>query len=221
MNVLVVAFSGLDAANYRGRREMCRKTWFPGLQALGYNPRFIFSKPKTPEGTPTDFGDDCVILDGITESWDNLPQKSAATFRWALQQRDWKYIFKCDDDSLIIPQRFHEFMTGLRDTRYLGGDVGTCQGKPPYASGGAGYLLRADAVHVALAELEKHPVGCEDVIVGNAMRNAGIPFTADPRFSPWPPKGVPAKENDLISGHALTANLWWEAWTSCTGEDCK
>jgi hypothetical protein len=216
-STLVCAFSAF--ANVH-RRNLCRKTWFPALRDLGYDPRFILSKPD-PESWALCARDydpyDCIILHGSPPGYRELPQKTAALCRWALTGR-MTGIWKMDDDTAVMPARFDAFTRSLTaQDDYCGFDVGGWQNTHcgtshgPYASGGAGYWLSAKAAAI-VAEKLTDKIGAEDLLVGKLMADAGITLRHDRRFCPWPTIGVPAKGNDLITSHALDEGTWMKAW---------
>ncbi len=112
----------------------------------------------------------------------------------------WDYLFKCDDDTYVSIPRLLAYDTAGRD--YIG-----AQWKPGvnYASGGAGYFLSRKAAAI-VAEKLTQATGAEDLLVGQILRTAGIPFSIEPRLVPFASiERRPRRDNDLITLHACTA----------------
>ncbi len=143
---------------------------------------------------------DIIALD-VPDSYAELPQKIFAFFRHALaSDREFGWLFKCDDDTYLAPHRLCELM----DVHYdLVGDVSVTKRKAP--SGGAGYLLTRAFVEKLVAEPSIPATGAEDLIVGERavklgarMQATGRLFLDNTRFPvPW---------NRQISAHWCTPN---------------
>ena len=126
----------------------------------------------------------------------------------------WDYLFKCDDDTYVSIPRLLAYDTASRD--YIGAEW-----KPDvkYASGGAGYFLSRKAAAI-VAEKLTHATGVEDLLVGQILRAAGIPFSIEPRLVPFASmERRPRRDNDLITLHACTAA--WEASHAETGLNAR
>ena len=108
----------------------------------------------------------------VLEGYQFLPQKTREFCRWALTQPDWDYALKTDDDVRLDVDRLLDYDPGGAD--YIGPEWRDGVG---YASGN-GYLLSRRAAMVVAANLLEWE-GCEDVLVGHHLREAGIPLTID------------------------------------------
>lgn len=203
--VIVGALSGDD---YQDRRRRCLETWIPDLEFRGVRTVFLRGENCS--------GDQYNVRLPVFDHLETLSLKTRAFCRWALEQRDWDYLFKCDDDTLIHPARFAAFLPTL-SADYLGGRCRRAES--PYASGGAGYFLsRAAAQIVAAADL---PAAYgEDRLVGAALAAAGIPLTADQRFC-WSHRARDMRRRPrMISTHGIRrADLWFALydWIRRTG----
>lgn len=171
------------------RREAVRETWMKD-GAEGVECLFFLGGAEPPAGEPD------VVRLNAEDDYAHLPEKVFAFFRWALENRDFDFLFKCDDDTLLDLDR----LAALPDPEYdlLGDESVTHRGAP---SGGAGYLLSRATVEKLVAARERFPrTGAEDVIVGEAVRALGGKMKADARLrfgnSPFP-----LAENDLVSAH--------------------
>jgi hypothetical protein len=188
------------------RRDLCRGTWIQEAYRQKYEVVFLIG------------GHDKVELQHdelwlpVKDDYRSLPQKTKAFCRWAVDCRyDW--LFKADDDTLIIPERFNAFMDQLPSgVEYAGNKW--CQDAKPYASGGAGYLLSARAAAL-VAEQSNQPRGYEDVITGNIMKANRVGFHVDPRLIAFGNETkVPLPENDIITTHKIPKELWIKSWES-------
>jgi len=139
------------------------------------------------------------------DDYRHLPHKTRLFAQWALQRKDWDYLFKCDDDTYISMPRFLDYDPAGRD--YIGAEWRPGAG---YGSGGAGYFLsRLAAGYVAefggSYSLDSYPPGAEDMIVGALLRANGVEFSIEPRLIPFATLDLrPKKNNDLITSHACT-----------------
>lgn len=208
MSVLIGVFTG-NGEKYESRQRLCQETWFGALQKMGH--QIVFVKTVSmPVHDQCTYG----LVEVMAEDgWDALPQKTRRWCQYALNRPSWTHIAKIDDDCYVDPCRYDAFLKTLTpEMQYVGGDVGGLQGLPPYASGGASYILGREAVRL-VAEQMTQKTGCEDLIAGDIMRKASIRFHHDPRFVPFGMQmGWPKKDNDLVTSHALTEAAWMSAW---------
>jgi FkbM family methyltransferase len=132
-----------------------------------------------------------------SDEYESLPEKVGQFCRWALENRDFDYLFKCDDDTYVRLDRLRQVIPNDHD--YVGAEWTPGVN---YASGGAGYLLSRRAATIVADQLKGRPVGAEDVLVGKCLRAAGIEFHRDHRFIPFGNEVLrPQPGNDLITAH--------------------
>ena len=200
MNKILVGL--LSCQSMQDRRQLCRDTWMPGLQNLGIEVFFLI-------GGYEDLlaGDDTLWLP-VPDSYNELPQKTTAFCRWALDNTDATHLFKADDDTLLHPQRFKAFADSIADQEYIGAEWRPRTG---YASGGAGYTLSRRAAELVASKHKLH--GAEDIMTGEVMLKNKIAFHRDHRFVAFGnEQRRPLPENDLISTHKVSVELWKDTW---------
>ena len=188
--ILVGALSGSSPLLVR-RRESCRRTWFTGVGGReGVDCLFLMGDPGLSK--PELRGDELWLP--CPDDYASLPQKTHLFCRWALENAEFEYIFKCDDDTYVCLERLLAVPSGLD---YCGWKLG----KRNYASGGAGYLLSRRAAEIVARDVVEE-TGPEDRLVGQHLHRAGIALVHDPRFRPWRKLShTPRPDNDLITGH--------------------
>lgn len=171
---------------------------------------------------------ECDVRTTVQESWFTLPEKVMNMWSVAGKQFPQGQLFlKIDSDAYVFYPRLlrlladHEAKHGsLPD--YLGFVDSTYpeDWSLQYASGGAGYVLSARAIHVLLA-CKEPLLPYEDAHVGRCLRAAGVKPTHSPQFSPvtlsellqlsmeakdpttkivpgWPPRGRGGTEGALL-----------------------
>nr|WP_284709724.1 hypothetical protein [Akkermansia sp. B2-R-115] len=177
-----------SAQSCAGRRQAVRETWLrhprEGVECL------FFLGGDVPAGEEGD----TVGLDA-PDSYNDLPAKVLAFFRYALEYYDFEWLFKCDDDTYLDLSRLPE----LADSRYgMIGDVSVEQRGAP--SGGAGYLLSREIVEKIAFLPEVTLTGAEDLIFGRLALEAGAVPHATPRLF-MANVCYPAPDNDQVSAH--------------------
>lgn len=191
------------------RRELCRSTWVPALQALGFDVVFLIGGHDKVERR----GDELWLP--VADSYRELPQKTIAFCKWATQETDATHLFKADDDTLIHPERFADFFATLPTNReYVGAEW---RPRTRYASGGAGYTLSRRAAELVTGMHKLR--GAEDVEVGRFVQSKGVLFWIDRRFIPFGNEQKrPLPSNDLITAHKISEELWRDTWAIYKGE---
>lgn len=175
--------------NAHHRRVACRETWLSHPQS-GIECRFFLGRREPLPNEP-----DVVNL-WVDDGYYHLPAKGLAFYKWALENYDFDWLFKCDDDTYLALDR----LESLCDTRYdLIGDPCVDSRKAP--SGGAGYFMSRRLVELFVQNADKIPaIGAEDLLFGEWAVRLGVPMLATPRLvmnnSP-----APNRENDLVSCH--------------------
>jgi len=179
------------------RRKACRDTWMRHLPP-GVECRFFLGGREPLACEP-----DVVAL------WENddylhLPAKGLAFYAWALENYDFDWLFKCDDDTYLVPDR----LKSLCDRRYdLVGDMSLAQRGFP--SGGAGYLMsRRLAERIVEHGGEIPAVGAEDVLFGKLAIKLQARRHATPRLFMGCTQ-TPRPGNDLVSCHWCKPGLMY------------
>ena len=185
-SILVGICSCVNAAK---RRAACRETWLSRPQP-GVECRFFLGHREPLADEP-----DVVAL-WVEDDYEHLPAKGLAFYKWALDNYDFDWLFKCDDDTYLSLER----LPSLCDERFdLIGDMSVKHRGFP--SGGAGYLMKRALVEAIVARGASVPLtGPEDVIFGQMARSLGAACMASPRLylDQTPP---PHRGNDRISCH--------------------
>lgn len=175
-------------------REAQRATW---LREATVEHRYFLGR-----GGGTAEADE-VWLD-VPDGYDSLPTKSLALIAWAYE-RDYEFIFKCDDDTYCRSDRL--LQSGFETNDYSGfRKVSPWFGGPiEFAQGGAGYWLSRKAMAATLVPELKPSItwGPEDLNVARLLRFAGIAVHHDPRYQ-WTMDRVPSPDNDIITAHRCT-----------------
>ncbi len=189
-----IIIGALSAADNVARRQNCLDTWVPRACELGIETVFLVGAPNLVGMNSLDHR----LFLAVPDGYDELPQKTRAFCQWALDSPHWDYLFKCDDDTAIAATRLAAYATDGRD--YIGAEW-----RPGvnYGSGGAGYLLSRRAAEIVARDMV-YRIGCEDLLVGDVLRRAGIPLSIEPRFVPWGSMDRrPMPDNDLITAHTV------------------
>jgi hypothetical protein len=178
------------------RREAVRRTW---LKRLPSNMTATFIVGDGPSNDEPD-----VLQVAAPDDYGSLWVKVREAFRYSLRfdQPDYDYLFKCDDDTYVVPERIESAITEVKPGR-LGQYIGRlCGHNSDYCQGGAGYLLSRWLVgKLATAPDCPDPLWGEDGWVGCHARSLvrALPcfrFNADANKWPTP-------TNDLISAHRV------------------
>ena len=179
------------AQPYLNRRQAVRETWL-SHEAEGVHAVFFHGKTDVPTENPAD----TVELD-ISDTYELLPAKVLAFFRYALEHYDFDWIFKCDDDTYLAMER----VVSVLDDNYgmIGDRMLDSRGAP---SGGAGYFLSRQTVEKLLEHEEDiAPSGPEDLIIGRFIaERLKVPFLSSKRLCSDYSR-FPRKDNDFVSAH--------------------
>lgn len=171
------------------RRKACRETWMKH-PAPGVECRFFLGGREPLVQEPD------VIPVWENDDYLHLPAKGLAFYVWALENYDFDWLFKCDDDTYLVLDR----LKSLCDERYdLIGDMSLAQRGFP--SGGAGYLMSRRLVEQIVAHGDEVPTtGAEDVLFGKLAIKLQARRHATPRLFMSHTR-VPQPGNDLVSCH--------------------
>ncbi len=175
--------------NAHHRRVACRETWLSHPQP-GIECRFFLGRREPLPNEP-----DVVNL-WVDDGYYHLPAKGLAFYKWALENYDFDWLFKCDDDTYLALDR----LASLCDSRYdLIGDPCVDSRKAP--SGGAGYFMSRRLVELFVQNADKiSAIGAEDLLFGEWAVRLGVPMLASPRLN-LNHSPAPSRENDLVSCH--------------------
>ena len=188
----------------RDRREACRETWLSQLPDgiaykffLGNKPKEEGKKPGTEahQHLPEEDWSDVVQLN-VNDSYAYLPSKGIAFYQYAVENYEFDWLFKCDDDTYVALERLESLCRSDCD---LIGDVSVLKRSSP--SGGAGYLMNRRLVERFVEHAHEVPeTGAEDVIFGRMASDLGARLRADKRLylgNDFPPE----KDNVQVSCH--------------------
>jgi Galactosyltransferase len=192
----------LTCSETTARRQTCNATWVRRLKASS-DIRVVFLVGANELEARLD-GD--VLNLPCKDGYDSLVHKTKEFCRWALTQ-DFDYLFKCDDDTFVVADRFLQFDPSGRD--YIGVDP-IDDVNPRFASGGAGYWLSRKATgSVARMDVEKVSsetemgLNAEDYFVYWALKEE-YALHNDRRFQAWNlPSTLPKSSNEIITTHYI------------------
>jgi len=191
MKILIASES---CHKYSERAEAHRKTWIKDV--IGADTFFFLGRGSRFIHLPDE------IYFDVADDYDSLPLKAQVTCQWALNH-SYDYVFLCDDDAYIRPERL--FASGFEDFDYIG-KKNEWKTSPGYASGGPGYWLSAKAATIiANASISdwkktepKESWFAADLWIGTVLGWAGIKQKNDERYSNVLPC---LASNDIISEH--------------------
>jgi hypothetical protein len=158
----------------------------------------------------------------VPDDYAHLPLKMKEMCRYAYES-GYEYIYKCDDDTYLRPERL--LSSGYEAYPTMGRHTDPGDPDGPYKGGwywgGCGYFLNRECMRLVIGsdpnDTGMNPHKAEDRWVGNILHKAGMPFRHDARFSmvhplwgkpgpgmgryPWHDvlKLTPTAWNDLIS----------------------
>jgi len=192
---LIGALSGWA---FSDRRRLCLDTWFSDAMACGMDAVFLMGEPNVKQA------ERCgpLLILPCHDAYNTLPMRTWQFIRWAIHRDDWDYLFKCDDDTYVAASRLASYDPQGRD--YIGAEW---RSGVNYGSGGAGYFLSRRAAEIVITK-PLAPLGAEDALIGERMRENRIPLTLEPRLVPWGSDARrPQPDNDLITAHKFADSL--------------
>lgn len=171
------------------KRKAVRSTWL-AHPAEGIECMFFVGGNRVPEGEEKD----TVGLDA-PDGYNELPGKVKSFFRYALENYEFDWLFKCDDDTYLELSR----LASLIDDDYdLIGDAMVSLRNSP--SGGAGYLLKRSMVEKLVNAPGFVECGAEDVIVGELVGQLGGRLKSTKRLY-MSNVYYPERNNDMVTAH--------------------
>lgn len=137
---------------------------------------------------------DTVALD-CPDDYDHLPAKVIGFFTHCLENFEFDWLFKCDDDTYVALDRLGQLISP--ENGLIGNEFLNSRGAP---SGGAGYFVSRTLAEDLVAFADLPVTGAEDMIVGQAAARLGASFKATTRLC-WNNHRYPRKDNDVITSH--------------------
>lgn len=194
-------------------RAACRQTWLRDSRDYGIPHYFVCADPHLP--TPHLLKEDVLTLHG-SPLYNYLPSRTRDMLRWSLTLHyQWTHVIKCDDDTYLHLPRLHLLFNQLQADytgSYPWSPSDPSRPLPPYASGGAGYILSRHAAQEVAQRLTEDR-GAEDVLVGRHLHAASISLSEDPRFVPYgSDERRPLPTNDLISSHGCSPHAMHDTY---------
>jgi hypothetical protein len=187
MNNVLIAITSYDKARHDGQNDAVRDTWLKSLDRSKADAIFFSGRVDEPALQ------DEVFLDSGNR-YEDVTTRTIESVRWALNH-GYEFIFRTYPDVYIRPERL---LAALDETKpYVGHGMVSFNGQP-YASGGAGYWLRAkEAMGLLLTDVPYD--WAEDRWVGNVMHEHHVALWHDPRYSPI--ARPPLLRNEQITSH--------------------
>lgn len=176
------------------RRQACRDTWLR-KQPKGVASLFFAGRQLHGDVLEADSKEDDLLILDAPDSYEALPEKVLTFFQWALKNSQFKWLFKCDDDTYLDLER----LKALPDPQFhLIGDRSLERRGSP--SGGAGYLLSRSAVERLCRDRSIALRGPEDIIIGTAIAGYGLKSLSTDRLCLHSHR-YPSPGNTMISAH--------------------
>lgn len=187
---------GICSCKYNAdKRIACRNTWARNLDHnKDLDIKFFYA------GDMKDARRDEILLE-CGDGYYDLPEKVFKFFEYCLNNYEFDYLFKCDDDTYCAVDRLMELVNTMDDPA-RGFKAYDIKSNQDHLQGGAGYLLSRETVEKILA-LGIPDNEAEDVCVYQNLTEAGITITFDGGFYPKNDK-VPTKENHQITCHKVS-----------------
>ena len=185
----------------RKQRDAVRETW---LQRCPDWVHVVFFSGER----DADEGD--VVPLRCADDYMSLPTKVQTFFEYAVQNESFDYLFKCDDDTYLVPERLSQLLTLEAE---IVGDMNI--EKRWWFSGGAGYLMTRETVSL-FAKAAIPPTGAEDVIFAKVARANERKMHADSRLRA-DARVYPMSNNELITVHRLDPEGMREAHQTYLG----
>lgn len=196
-----------DAPRFTGDRlTAIRETWLKDVAAAGAEYKLFVGSTQN-EYKCTQIANDEVQL-ACSDRYEDLPQKTQAICRWALE-RGYDYIYRTDDDSFAHVNRL---MASGFDTHDYSG---YCIDYPPHHerhrySGAPGFFLSQRAMELVAANTPDHHA--DDLWIGRVLYEHGIKVHRDTRH-------VPGFQAHYVDLDALPASHPYIAFHSVRPED--
>ena len=197
---LVMVCTGMQ---HQARRDAVRATWAKSVPE-GVVVRFYCGADGAPHAEDEE-APDMVRLPDIPHKQDALPVAHIAMMRWALKNYNFRYLFKCDDDTFTALDRLANY-TPPENAAMVGNPDPI---KAAVAlSGGAGYVIHRGWVERLVFSPGPPPIKNDDVYMGREVQRLGGVLMPERRFY-HPHDKVPAPGNRQITAHwCKPADMW-------------
>jgi hypothetical protein len=169
------------------RRRAIRETW---LRHLPFGVSVVF------------FSGDCdaanepgLVSLPVPDTYEHLAGKVHCFYRYSLEHYKFEYLFKCDDDTYVRPERLCRLP---RPGVHFLGSMEIHQG---YAQGGAGYLMSRSMVE-HFADQPAETTAPEDWLFTQRAIASGMTLASTPRLQGHGDQ-VPEIDNEFVTGHWL------------------
>jgi Galactosyltransferase len=172
---------------FRDRRSAVRETW---LRTLPFGIRVLFFSG---DAKATD--EPGLVSLPVQDTYEHLAGKVHCFYRYALEHYDFEYLFKCDDDTYVRPERLCALPRSGVDF------LGSMEVLRGYAQGGAGYLMSRPMVkHFASQSVVTDRP--EDVFFTERAIASGMSLASTARLQGYGDQ-VPEVDNEVVTGHWL------------------
>lgn len=200
-DILVIVQS---CAKNKVKRDACSRTWLKHIPK-GVEYFFVVGDPKQKAAAKKVKN---VVTCKCDDSYGGLCSKTIAMFQYAVGHYDFKYLFKCDDDTYVVLDRLVKLLKDYRGNVFLSNVMWT--GEDNTISGGAGYVLSKLYVDIVLEEYKNAPAekvkGAEDNMVQYSLQRRDVLPTNITLFYRVTWLRVPGKYNDVITAHRFQGN---------------
>lgn len=166
----------LSAEPFTERRRSCRLTWCREL--LRNNIEYVFIVGN--ESLQSDYKlDDDILYLKCPDQYSYLAQKTRLFCKWAVENKKYKHILKCDDDSFLYVENICEYYKKELSAEYAGGP----------SSGewlsGCGYFLSKNASKYISEHMLEQTGPYEDQICYKYMKQYGVHAQVTDRINGW------------------------------------
>lgn len=179
----------------KGKRDAIRETWMQH-QEKGIECKFFVGG-----GVPMEEEKEDIVVLNSPDGYHELPEKIRDFLKYALENYNFDWLFKCDDDTYLRLDRLAE----IADRRYdLIGDALVERRLSP--GGGSGYFLSRKIVEKIVNVPDFQLWGAEDVIIGELVCKLGGKLLSSYRLF-INNTCYPRADNDMISAHWCSPEL--------------
>lgn len=141
----------------------CRFTWCQHLPK-GVHQFFFIGSNNTVDPVYRKLDEPDTVVLPCKDDYKSLPVKTYECFKYALDNYNFEYLFKCDDDTYVVPDRLVTLDASKK--------VFVSSNRKGDISGGGGYMLCRDNVKLVVEGFEKNRPKhiWEDVMVQDIIR---------------------------------------------------